>query len=97
MKIDPRANSSQEVTPVTADSTRPSAKPLEADTDGVKLSDALRLADEAVRAAAISGDLRPAAVARARQLLLTGELGRDLDRLADRIIDSLIQSRVDRT
>lgn len=96
MKIDPRANSSQEVTPVTADNTRPSTKPVEADTDGVKLSDALRLADEAVRAAAISGDLRPAAVARARQLLLTGEVGRDLDRLADRIIDSLIQSRADR-
>ena len=62
--------------------------------DEVKLSSETRLADEAVRAAAISGDVRPAAVHRARRLLLSGELGRNTEALAERIIDSLIQSRV---
>jgi len=59
----------------------------------VNLSDELRLADEAVRAAAISGDVRPANVARARELYQSGQLARDLGSLADRIIDSLVQGR----
>lgn len=59
----------------------------------VSLSSDLRLADEAVRAAALAGEVRPEAVARARALLASGELGGDLERLADRLIESLIESR----
>ena len=93
MKVDPRTESSREVAPTATDSTRQSTRQVEHAPDAVKLSDQIRLADEAVRAAAISGDVRPAAVARARELLQSGQLGRDLGALADRIVDSLIQVR----
>ena len=61
--------------------------------DTVSLSGELRLADEAVRAAALSGDVRPEAVARARALFQSGSLGSDLEALADKIIDSLTEIR----
>ena len=93
MKVDPRTESSREVAPTAADATRQPSKPVEQTQDAVRLSDDLRLADEAVRAAALSGDVRPAAVAKARELLQSGQLARDLGSLADRIIDSLIQAR----
>src|SRR5262245_25045818 len=60
-------------------------------TDNVRLSDDLRLADQAVRAAAADED-RSEAVLRARELYERGELGNDLERLADRMIDALIHS-----
>ena len=93
MKVDPRTESSREVAPTATDATRQSSRVAEKVPDAVKLSDDLRLADEAVRAAAISGDVRPANVARARELLQSGQLARDLGSLADRIIDSLVQAR----
>ena len=93
MKVDPRTESSREVAPTATDSTRQPTRQAEKAPDAVRLSDQIRLADEAVRAAAISGDVRPAAVARARELLQSGQLGRDLGALADRIVDSLIQVR----
>lgn len=93
MKVDPRTESSREVAPTATDSTRQPSRQVEKAPDAVKLSDQIRLADEAVRAAAISGDVRPAAVAKARELLQSGQLGRDLGTLADRIVDSLIQTR----
>lgn len=61
--------------------------------DAVELSPDIILADQAVRLAANAGDVRPEAVNRARQLLETGSVGTDLERLADRIIDSLIEHR----
>lgn len=93
MKVDPRTESSREVAPTATDATRQSSRPAEKTPDAVKLSDELRLADEAVRAAAISGDVRPANVAKARELYQSGQLARDLGSLADRIIDSLVQAR----
>jgi anti-sigma28 factor (negative regulator of flagellin synthesis) len=93
MKVDPRTESSREVAPTATDATRQPSKQVEKTPDAVRLSDELRLADEAVRAAAISGDVRPAAVEKARALLQSGQLARDLGSLADRIIDSLIQAR----
>jgi anti-sigma28 factor (negative regulator of flagellin synthesis) len=93
MKIDPRTESSREVAPTATDATRQPSKPAEKTPDAVQLSAQVRLADEAVRAAAISGDVRPAAVEKARALLQSGQLARDLGSLADRIIDSLVQSR----
>ena len=93
MKVDPRAESSRDVQPVTADDVRSAPKPADPATDAVKLSDTLKLADDAVRAAAVSGDVRPEAVARARQLIESGQLGSNPEALADRIIDSLLESR----
>ncbi len=111
MNIDPRAEASRDVKPVTVDEVRSAPKPadLSADTvrsalkpaeppaDAVKLSDTLKLADHAVRAAAASGDVRPEAVARARQLLESGLIGANPDAIAERIIDSLLESRDTRT
>lgn len=97
MKVDPRAESSREVAPVTAEQTRIAPKPGESGSDAVTLSETLKVADDAVRAAAISGDVRPEAVERARQLMRANELGVNLGSLADRIIDSLLESRDDRT
>jgi hypothetical protein len=93
MKVDPRAESTRAVAPTATDATRQSSRQAQKTPDAVRLSPDLRLADEAVRAAAISGDVRPAAVAKARELLQSGLLGRNPDALADRIIDSLIQAR----
>ncbi len=61
--------------------------------DAVHLSQDLHIADVALRAAAMAGDVRPEAVAQAIELLNNGEVGNDLERLADRIIDSLTESR----
>lgn len=97
MKVDPRAESTQQVPAVSAEPARVSPKAADVPSDAVKLSDALKVADEAVRAAAHSGDVRPQAIERARQLLETGALGLNFESLADRIIDSLLESRDDRT
>src|SRR5260221_7135333 len=94
MKVDnPRVDLSNPVQPAAADVARPPVRSTgPADSDAVRLSANLRLADEAVRAAALSGDVRPAAVAKARALLASGKLGNDLEHLADRIINHLTQS-----
>ena len=60
-------------------------------TDNVRLSNDLLLATQAVRAAAADED-RSEAVLRARELYERGELGADIERLADRMIDALIHS-----
>lgn len=60
------------------------------------LSSDLRLADEAVRAVAPDEGVRPEAVAKARALLASGELGADLERLAERLIESLVEGHDDR-
>jgi len=88
---DPQAPSSTSVTRIEADLVRsvPRREAQPSGSDAVQLSDDVRLADEAVRAATPNGDVRPDAVAHARALLEQGQLGADLERLADRIIDSL--------
>ena len=97
MKIDPRTETPrnvQDVPPAApADTKRAVGRARAPPCDALKPSGALRLADEAVRAAAFSGDVRPEAVDRARALLDSGELGSDPESLADRIIDSLLDSR----
>jgi flagellar biosynthesis anti-sigma factor FlgM len=94
MKVDnPRAQFGAEVTKVTNESSAPAKKPAApASGDAVRLSGDLRLADEAVRAAAVTDDVRPEAVAKARALVARGEVGNDLERLADKLIDSLLDS-----
>ena len=80
---------------VAAVQDRPEVKGPEsvsASTEAIDLSSDLRLADEAVRAAAPGPGVRPDAVARARALLASGNIAADLERLADRLIESLIES-----
>ena len=96
MKVDdPRAHFSLPVTPVAPEPSKPPTKtagvPPKSE-DAVSLSGDLRLANEAVRAAAMAGDVRPEAVAKAMRLIADGHLGADLERLADRIIDSLAEA-----
>ena len=98
MKVDdPRSVSSQSVTP-TSEQTQAAdrkVKPQVSSNDAVRLSSDLQLVDVAVRAAALAGDVRPEAVARARALLDSGQLGADPLRLADRLIDSLTEPSSD--
>ena len=99
MKIeDPRSPVTPPAAPVATESARPAVSRSGATgADVVRLSSDLQLVDVAVRAAAMAGDVRPEAVASARALYQRGELGQDLERLADRIIDSLSEGIDDRT
>lgn len=58
--------------------------------DQVRVSTAGQLAATAAAAANEAPDVRPEAVARGRELLERGDLGRDAGRLADALIDSLL-------
>ena len=94
MKVNPRDESNGKVRAVAADSAPPATEPRRpASPDSVRLSGDLRLADDAVRAASVSGGIRPHAVERARELVQCGALGSDLTSLADAIIDSLLETR----
>jgi hypothetical protein len=94
MKIDdPRTPSDTTVPPTSADAVRPGTDPrVRVGGDGVTLSSDLRLAHEAIAAANVSSNVRSDVVDRARALLERGTLGADLDRLAGRMIDALIES-----
>jgi flagellar biosynthesis anti-sigma factor FlgM len=59
--------------------------------DQVRVSTTGQLAATAAAAASAAPDIRPEAVARGRALLERGELGRDAERLADKLIDSLLE------
>ena len=61
-------------------------------TDRFEKSPDAQLAETAVRAAIMSPDIRPEVVERAKQKLASGQLGADTERLADRMIDSLLGS-----
>ena len=92
MKVnDPQAPSSTSVSRIDADLVRsvPRRGAPPSGSDAVQLSGDVRLADMAVKASTPSRDVRPDAVAHARALLEQGQLGADLGRLADRIIDSI--------
>jgi hypothetical protein len=97
MKIEPTGTSSPSVTRTSAQTPKPASSPASASSDAVSLSADLRFADVALRAAAMAGDVRPEAVAHAIELMNNRELGNDMERLADRIIDSLLESRDDQT
>ena len=93
MKVnDPLMPSSTSVSRIESDLVRsvPKRGTQPSGSDAVQLSGDVRLADQAVKAASLSNEgVRPDAVARARALLEQGQVGSDLGRLADRIIDSL--------
>lgn len=58
--------------------------------DQVRVSTTGQLAAAAAARANEASDIRPEAVERGRALLERGELGRDAGRLADKLIDSLL-------
>lgn len=58
--------------------------------DQVKLSSTGQLAAAAAQAANEAPEVRPEAVARGKALLESGQLGNDPGRLADKLIDSLM-------
>jgi hypothetical protein len=97
MKIEhPRANSREAVVRtdnVTGGVSRPSAKGVEARdaADAVRLSGDLHLATRAFQAATAEDD-RTQVVDQARALFESGELGVDVDELADRMVDALLHS-----
>jgi hypothetical protein len=98
MKIEPTGTpSTNSVTRTSAESPRPAAAPVSQGSDAVRLSGDLRLAEVALTAAAMAGDVRPDAVAHAIALYTNGQLGADLEQLADRIIESLTESRDEQT
>jgi len=95
MKVEnPHATPSAAVSPAgTSPATRPARKSGGADSgDRVQLSGEFDLAAAAVRAAGTPVEIRTDAVAEARGLLERGELGTDLERLANSIIDALTDS-----
>ena len=60
-------------------------------TDRVELSSDAQLAASAVRAANDAPSIRKDKVEQARQKLVSGEIGQDTYRLADRLIDHLLE------
>ena len=62
-----------------------------ATTDRVQVSDQARLLSAALQAAHEAPDASEAAIERARQKRAAGELGKDAERLADKLIDSLLR------
>ncbi len=92
MKVDnPRAQFGAPVTGVDAEAKKVALRPASGRTgDAVQLSGDLRLVDEAIRRATVDATPRADEVAKARGLFDRGELGTDAARLADRMIDALL-------
>lgn len=63
--------------------------------DSLRLSPDAEIAREAIKRAAALPEIRHDQVERVRKLLEHGEVGRDPERLADAIIDSLVDHPVD--
>jgi flagellar biosynthesis anti-sigma factor FlgM len=59
-------------------------------SDSINVSSDARLLNTAVQAAKDAPEIRPAVVERAKQKLLSGELG-DPDKLAERMIDHMLK------
>jgi flagellar biosynthesis anti-sigma factor FlgM len=62
-----------------------------ATADRVQVSDQARLLSAAIQAAHEAPDTSEVAIERARQKRAAGELGNDAERLADKLIDSLLR------
>jgi hypothetical protein len=97
MKIEnPRTNSGAAVGQVEADAARSARNAgRTAGSDRVQFSGDLLLANAAVKAVGTGAAVRPDAVAEARALVASGDLGTDLEHLADRIVNALTYSHDD--
>jgi flagellar biosynthesis anti-sigma factor FlgM len=60
-------------------------------SDRLDVSSEARLWNSAIRAANEAPEIRPAVVQQARQKLISGELGANADRLAERLIDHMLK------
>ncbi len=60
--------------------------------DRLQVSPDALLVTNAVKSASEAPDIRPEAVARAKAKLAAGEIGNDPERLAERIIDDMLES-----
>lgn len=60
--------------------------------DQIRVSAEAQLANEAVRAASASSDVRPDVVARAKKLFEAGLVGNDANAIADALIKSSLES-----
>jgi anti-sigma28 factor (negative regulator of flagellin synthesis) len=58
----------------------------------VKVSPAVQFANQAISASQASPDVRPDVVERAKQLLADGKIGDDPHRLADALIDHMLEN-----
>lgn len=94
MKVDdPRVPLGAHILPTSGEATRTGqGGRVRPEGDAVTLSRDLRLAKDAVAAAAVSPEIRPDATARAREALANGSLDANVERLADALIDSLLES-----
>jgi flagellar biosynthesis anti-sigma factor FlgM len=71
--------------------TRPAAGARVGQGDRVALSSEAALASSAAKAAADAPDVRMDLVNRMRELMDRGELGADAEKLADRLIDGMLE------
>jgi flagellar biosynthesis anti-sigma factor FlgM len=85
------ANSQSATEKARAARTEASTQAAKDRADRVEVSDDARLLSAAVQAAKSAPETSDAAVERARQKLVSGELGRDAERLADKLIDHLLR------
>ncbi len=76
---------------VRSDRQGRAARPGAPGGDRVELSSDVQLVTQAVKAADSSPAIRQDAVERARQKLMAGQVGSDPMRLADRLIDHLLE------
>ena len=93
MKVEPGSITSASWSSIESDlsATSPAKTPQAGPTtDSVAISGDVRLAQQAIQAAQGAPDLRNDVVARAQQLLQSGQLGSNLDSLASSMIDSLV-------
>ena len=93
MRIDiPRTYGPQSTdTPETARGRAADARPRSSGADAVSVSHETQLVQDVVRTASEAPAIREAMVERARALVERGEVGTDLDRLADRMLDDLLE------
>ena|SRR5690242_11916368 len=67
------------------------AKHERSTSDSVNVSSDAQLLNTAVKAANDAPEIRPAVVEAAKQKLISGELGADAERLANRLIDHMLK------
>jgi flagellar biosynthesis anti-sigma factor FlgM len=87
----PQALAANRIDPVRSDRTGGSDRASQQGDDSVALSEDAQLISNAIRAAEGAPAIRHEQVERAKQRLAAGEIGNDLNRLADRLVDHLLE------
>jgi anti-sigma28 factor (negative regulator of flagellin synthesis) len=95
MKPHPRAESSRDDKARTGNEAQTGPEPVGGAGEGTPPDDTSKQAEAPGSTGGVT--VRPEAVAKARALLQSGQLGSDPEKLADHIIDALLKSRDTRT